>query len=68
MSARPLEQHYSTAEVAAMVGVCTETVLRAAARGELSSIRLGVRRRYSVSAIREWLDFLASPSPRRPAS
>ncbi|MHB8641642.1 MAG: helix-turn-helix domain-containing protein [Gaiellaceae bacterium] len=65
MSAAPLERYYSTDDVANIVGICAETVRRAAARGELRSIRVGHRRRYAESAVREWLDSLASPSNER---
>jgi excisionase family DNA binding protein len=67
-SAAPLERYYTTREVAEVARVCEATVLRAAARGELRSIRIGHRRRYAESAVLEWLDSLASPSPRRPAA
>jgi excisionase family DNA binding protein len=64
----PLERYYSTRELAELLGLNEATIRRAAMRGELRSIRVGHRRRYAYSAVVEWLDSLASPSPRRPAA
>lgn len=51
-----IEQHYKTAELAALLS-CSETVIRdAAMKGELQSVRVGADRRYSESAVREWLE------------
>ena len=50
-----IERHYTTAELAELLNVHPETVRRAAARGDLRSIRVGRDRRYSESAVREWL-------------
>ena len=51
-----IEQHYRTAEVAALLSVHEETVLRLARRGELPSVRVGSERRYPESAIRDYLE------------
>jgi len=50
-----LERHYTTRELAERLSANPETIRRAAARGELRSIRIGRDRRYPASAIREWL-------------
>jgi excisionase family DNA binding protein len=54
-----IEQHYTTAELAELLSLHPETIRRAAARGELRSIRVGRDRRYPKSAVVEWLTFLA---------
>lgn len=54
-----IERHYTTAELAELLSVHPETVRRAAAAGELRSIRLGRDRRYPESAVVEWLSMLA---------
>ena len=51
-----IEQHYRTAEVASLLSVHEETVLRLARRGELHSVRVGSERRFAESAIREYLE------------
>ena len=63
-----LEPHYTTRELAEMLHVNPETIRRAARRGELQSRRFGMERRYPESAVAEWLESLASPSPVRPAA
>jgi excisionase family DNA binding protein len=50
-----IEQHYKTEEVAARVAVNPETVRRAAARGELKSLRIGRDFRFPESAVLAWL-------------
>jgi excisionase family DNA binding protein len=50
-----IEQHYSSATLAALLDCSTETLRRAAIAGELRSVRLGADRRYSESAVNEWL-------------
>jgi excisionase family DNA binding protein len=50
-----IEAHYSTQELAERLSVNPETVRRAAASGELRSVRVGRVRRYSLSAVNEWL-------------
>lgn len=54
-----VESHFNTRQVAELLAVCDETVRRAAARGELRSLRAGHDRRYSESAVREWFQLLA---------
>jgi excisionase family DNA binding protein len=56
-----LERHYTTAQVADLLAVNPETVRRAAARGDLLSRRIGRDRRYSESAVRDWLESLSDP-------
>ena len=51
-----IEQHYSTREVAGLLRVHTETVLRYAQRGELRSVRIGRDRRFPESAVRDFLE------------
>jgi excisionase family DNA binding protein len=63
-----LEQHYKTCELAELLSVHPETIRRAAARGELRSVRVGHERRYPVSAIREWFELLAARGDGRPAA
>jgi excisionase family DNA binding protein len=55
-----LEPHFTTRQVAELLAVCEETVRRAAARGELRSLRVGHDRRYPESAVREWFGLLAA--------
>lgn len=54
-----IERHYTTAELAERLAVHPETIRRAAARGELRSVRIGRDRRYALSAVEEWLRALA---------
>jgi excisionase family DNA binding protein len=54
-----IERHYTTAELAEMLAVHAETIRRAAARGDLRSVRIGRDRRYPESGVVEWLEFLA---------
>jgi excisionase family DNA binding protein len=51
-----IERYYKTAELAELLGFCTETILRYAQRGELQSIRIGNDRRYAESAVRDFLE------------
>lgn len=51
-----IEQHYTGRELAERLSVHPETIRRAAARGELRSVRVGTERRYSESAVTEWLE------------
>jgi excisionase family DNA binding protein len=51
-----IEQHYTTRELAKLLRVNPETVLRLAQRGELSSVRVGSERRYAESGIRAYLE------------
>lgn len=41
-----IERHYTTAELADLLACHTETILRAAQRGDLRSVRVGPERRY----------------------
>lgn len=50
-----IERHYTTKELAALLAANPETVRRAAARGELQSVRVGSERRYPESAVRDYL-------------
>ena len=58
MTAVRVERHYTTAELAELLAVHPETIRRAAARGELRSVRIGRDRRYPESAVLEWLQLL----------
>ncbi len=53
-----IERHYTTLELAEALAVHPETVRRAAARGELRSLRVGLDRRYAESAVTDWLSML----------
>lgn len=50
-----IERHYTTGELARRLAVHPETIRRAAARGDLWSVRVGRDRRYPESAVRDWL-------------
>jgi excisionase family DNA binding protein len=52
---RPLEPHYTGRHLAELLAVNPETIRRAAARGELKSVRVGLHRRYPESAVQDWL-------------
>jgi excisionase family DNA binding protein len=58
-----IEQHYRTREVADLLAVHEETVVRLAQRGELRSLRIGNERRYPESAVREFLERHADRPP-----
>jgi excisionase family DNA binding protein len=51
-----IERHYKTRELAEVLGLHPETIRRAAQRGELESIRIGLDRIYAESAVNRWLD------------
>jgi excisionase family DNA binding protein len=53
-----IEQHYKTEELAELLSVHPETIRRAARRGELESVRVGLDRRYSEAAVQKWLQRL----------
>ena len=53
-----IERHYTTAELAQLLSVHPETVRRAARRGELESIRVGLDRRYPQADVVKWLTAL----------
>jgi len=59
-----IEPHYTGAALAKLLAVNPETIRRAAASGKLPSVRVGRERRYTESAVREWL---GSPDARRAA-
>jgi len=50
-----IERHYTTRELAELLSVNPEATRRAAAAGALRSVRVGRVRRYSQSAVSEWL-------------
>lgn len=50
-----IERHYTTAQLADLLAAHPETIRRAAAAGRLRSVRVGSERRYSESAVRDWL-------------
>lgn len=50
-----IEQHYSPKTLAEILDCSTETLRRAAAAGQLRSVRVGADRRYPESAVNEWL-------------
>lgn len=54
-----IERHFTTAELAQLLAVHPETIRRAAAAGELGSIRIGRDRRYPQTAVLKWLASLA---------
>jgi excisionase family DNA binding protein len=70
VSAKPLERYCTTRELAEALRLNPETIRRAARRGELRSVRIGHERRYPESAVKEWLELLASRGDRdwRPAA
>lgn len=51
-----IERHYKTRELAELLGLHPETIRRAAQRGELESIRIGMDRIYAESAVERWLE------------
>jgi excisionase family DNA binding protein len=57
-----IERHYKTREVAKLLGVHPETIRRAAQRGELESIRIGLDRIYAESAIQRFLAANVDPA------
>jgi excisionase family DNA binding protein len=50
-----IERHYSPATLAELLDCHPETLRRAAARGELASVRVGKDRRFPESAVLDWL-------------
>jgi excisionase family DNA binding protein len=59
-----IERHYTTKELAELLAANPETVRRAAARGELKSVRVGSERRYPESAIRDYLTRMEDERPQ----
>jgi excisionase family DNA binding protein len=57
-----IEQHYKTRELAERLGVHPETIRRAAQRGELESIRIGLDRIYAESAVERFLAANVDPA------
>jgi excisionase family DNA binding protein len=57
-----IERHYKTREVAKLLGVHPETIRRAAQRGELESIRIGLDRIYAESAVQRFLAANVDPA------
>ena len=53
-----IERHYTTSELAELIGTHPETIRREAAKGRLRSVRIGGYRRYSETAVKEWLELL----------
>lgn len=51
-----IERHYKTRELAELLGLHPETIRRAAQRGQLQSIRIGLDRIYAESAVQGWLE------------
>jgi excisionase family DNA binding protein len=60
-----IERHYTGRTLAELLSVNPETIRRAAAKGELRSVRVGADRRYPESAVREWLERSDSRGRRR---
>jgi excisionase family DNA binding protein len=50
-----IERHYKTRELAEILGIHPDTIRRAAQRGELESIRIGLDRIYAETAVTRWL-------------
>ncbi len=57
-----IERHYKTREVAELLGVHPETIRRAAQRGELESVRIGLDRIYAESAVQKFLAANVDPA------
>lgn len=51
-----IERHYKTRELAELLGLHPETIRRAAQRGHLESVRIGLDRIYAESAVQRWLE------------
>jgi excisionase family DNA binding protein len=51
-----IERHYKTRELAKLLGLHPETIRRAAQRGQLVSVRIGLDRIYAESAVQSWLE------------
>ena len=62
-----IERHYKTRELAELLGLHPETIRRAAQRGQLESVRIGLDRIYSESAVQRWLDANRERAPLVPA-
>ncbi len=62
-----IERHYKTRELAELLGLHPETIRRAAQRGQLASVRIGLDRIYAESAVQCWLDANRERAPLVPA-
>ncbi len=51
-----LEPHYTTKQVAELLNVHPDTILRLAQKGHIRSTYIGRERRYPESAVRQYLD------------
>jgi excisionase family DNA binding protein len=58
-----IERHYKTRELAELLGIHPETIRRAAQRGQLVSVRIGLDRIYAESAVNHWLDLNRDDAP-----
>jgi excisionase family DNA binding protein len=61
-----IERHYKTRELAELLGLHPETIRRAAQRGQLESVRIGLDRIYAESAVNRWLDANRERAPLVP--
>jgi excisionase family DNA binding protein len=61
-----IEQHYKTRELAELLGLHPETIRRAAQRGQLESVRIGLDRIYPESAVQSWLQANRDRNPLVP--
>lgn len=57
-----IERHYKTRELAEILGIHPETIRRAAQRGELESVRIGLDRIYAESAVQRFLAAHVDPA------
>jgi excisionase family DNA binding protein len=57
-----IERHYKTRELAEILGIHPDTIRRAAQRGELESVRIGLDRIYSESAVQRFLAAHVDPA------
>jgi excisionase family DNA binding protein len=57
-----IERHYKTRELAEILGIHPDTIRRAAQRGELESVRIGLDRIYSESAVQRFLAANVDPA------
>jgi excisionase family DNA binding protein len=57
-----IERHYKTRELAEILGIHPDTIRRAAQRGELESVRIGLDRIYAESAVQRFLAARVDPA------
>lgn len=62
-----IERHYKTRELAELLGLHPETIRRAAQRGQLESVRIGLDRIYAESAVQCWLEVNRDRAATAPA-